>query len=49
MELGERAWIMREALERARHGLALLAGCIHTSSASTRRCDEGRSEARNAG
>jgi hypothetical protein len=29
MELGERAWLMREALKRAKHDLAFLGGCLH--------------------
>ena len=34
VEIGERAWIMREALERARHDLTLLGGCLHADPAA---------------
>jgi hypothetical protein len=34
VELGERAWIMREALERAKHDLAFLSGCLDTDPAT---------------
>jgi hypothetical protein len=34
VEIGERAWIMREALERARHDLAFLGGCLHADPAA---------------
>ena len=31
MELGERAWLAREALERARHDLAYLGSLVHVN------------------
>ena len=34
MELGERAWLMREALTRATHELDLLGSCLHADPAT---------------
>ena len=34
MDIGERAWLMREALERARHDLAYLSSLAHVDPES---------------